>query len=245
MVWKVHITYGAPKAKIVWDNIFYRTRLTINEEEVKPGEEVAVNIFAEPKIRLSLVAENEGDEGMCWVAIGLRSEGRTVPLFLKQDILKPGDIIVGKVEYTINIDFMDYVEKATGRRDAFSIVGYAGHGDLLTGLSVHGVVLPLAYIRDIETRRIFGANDIDDIFKVIETIVVSGVRMPAVEIFSIQPIEIPQLNIRIRTADAGYNFYRLYKYYGEDFKRSGIKLPIDSDISSFLTTESDDSTEVI
>ena len=65
------------------------------------------------------------------------------------------------------------------------------------------------------------------------------------EIFSIQPIEIPQLNIKIKAADAGYDFYRLHKYYGEDFKRSGIELPIDKDISSFLTTESDDSTEVI
>jgi len=165
-----------------------------------------------------------------------------MPLFLKQDVLKPGDIIVGRVEYVIDLDFMDYVNRVTGRRDVFSIVGYAGHGDLLTELSVYGVVLPLAYVRDMETGRILRANDIDDVFKVIESIMTSGGRMPM--IISIQPIEIERL-IKIRAADAGFDLYHLYRYYGSDFKKSGIGLPIDKDISAFLSTESDDSTEVV
>ena len=243
MAWKVYVTYGAPRAKIVWDNVLYRTKLRINGQEVKPGEKVPINLLAEPEISLSLVAENEGDTGTCWVVIGLKEGERVMPLFLKQDVLKPGDIIVGRVEYVIDLDFMDYVNRVTGRRDVFSIVGYAGHGDLLTGLSVYGVVLPLAYVRDMETGRILRANDIDDVFKVIETIMVGGGRVSMVEIISIQPIEIERLGIKIRAADAGFDLYHLYRYYGEDFRRSGIELPIDKDISAFLSTESDDSTE--
>ena len=242
MVWKVHVTYGAPRTRIVWDNMFYRTKLMVDGEEVKPGDEVPINIFAEPEISLSLVAENVGDTGMCWVVIGLESREKIVPLFLKQDILKPGDIIVGKVEYTIDMDFVDYVDRVVGRRDVFSIVGYTGHGDLLTELSVHGIVLPLAYVIDASAGRVFQANDIDDVFKIIETIVLSrGVP----RIFPIQPIEIPQFKIKIRAADSGFDFYHLYRYYGEDFRRSGVDLPIAKDISSFLMTESDDSTEVV
>jgi len=245
MVWEVYVTYGAPKVRIVWDNVLYRTKLRINGQEVKPGEKVPINLFAEPEISLSLVAENEGDTGTCWVVIGLKEREKVMPLFLKQDVLKPGDIIVGKVEYVIDPDFMDYVNRVTGRRDVFSMVGYAGHGDLLTGLSVYGVVLPLAYVRDMETGRILRANDIDDVFKVIETIMVGGGRVSMVEIISIQPIEIERLGIKIRAADAGFDLYHLYRYYGSDFKKSGIGLPIDKDISAFLSTESDDSTEVV
>ena len=240
MAWEVHITYGAPRARIVWDNLLYRTRLEINRREVKPGEKVSINLLAEPEISLTLVAENEGDTGTCWVVIGLKEGERVMPLFLKQDVPKPGDIIVGKVEYVIDPDFMDYVNKVTGRRDAFSIVGYAGHGDLLTGLSVYGVALPLAYIRRPETGRVSQAKDIDDVLKVIESIMTSGGRMPM--IIPIQPIEIERL-VKIRAADAGFDLYLLYRYYGEDFRRSGIELPIDKDISAFLSTESDDSTE--
>jgi len=254
MAWKVYVTYGAPKAKIVWDNVLYRTTLRINGQEVKPGEEVPINLLAGPKISLSLVAENEGDTGMCWVVIGLKERERVVPLFLKQDVLKPGDIIVGHVEYVVDFDFMDYVNRVTGRRDVFSIAGYVGHGDLLAGLSVYGerlpparrVILPLAYVRSLETRRVFQAYDIDDVFKAIETIATGG-RTPTVEIISIQPIEIEcfGIKIRVRAADAGFDLYHLYRYYGGDFRRSGIELPIDKDISAFLSTESDDSTEVV
>ena len=247
MAWRVYVTYGAPKAKIVWDNVLYRTTLRINGQEVKLGEEVPINLLAEPKISLSLVAENEGDTGTCWVVIGLKERERVVPLFLKQDVLKPGDIIVGRIEYVIDPDFMDYVNRVTGRRDVFSMVGYTGHGDLLDSLSVYGVVLPLAYVRDVETGRVLQANDIDDVLKVIETIVAGGGGIPTVEIISIQPIEIEcfGIKIRVRAADAGFDLYHLYRYYGEDFRRSGIELPIDKDISAFLSTESDDSTEVI
>jgi len=248
MVWEVHVTYGAPRARIVWDNVLYRTKLRINGQEVKPGEKVSINLFAEPEISLSLVAENEGDTGICWVVIGLKEGERVMPLFLKQNILGPGDIIVGEVGYVVDSDFMDYVNRVTGRRDAFSIAGYAGHGDLLTGLSVYGatlpparrVTLPLAYIRSLETGRVFRAYNIDDVLKVIESIMTSGGRMPM--IISIQPIEIERL-IKIRAADAGFDLYLLYRYYGEDFRKSGIELPIDKDIYAFLSTESDDSTE--
>ena len=245
MAWEVYVTYGAPRAKIVWDNVLYRTKLRINRQEVKPGEKVSINLFAEPEISLTLDAENEGDTGTCWVVIGLKEGEKVMPLFLKQDVLKPGDIIVGRVEYVIDPDFMNYVNRVTGRRDVFSIVGYVGHGDLRAGLSFYGerlpparsVTLPLAYVRSLETGRVFEAYDIDDVFKVIERIITSGERMPMT--IPIQPIEIERL-IKIRAADAGFDLYHLHRYYGEDFRKSGIDLPIDKDISAFLSTESDD-----
>jgi len=243
MTWKVRITPGRPQARIVWDNLLYRTKLTVNGQEVKPGTEVAVNITAEPLIRLTLVAENVGDGGLCWTFIGIRPpSGKIYPLFLKEDLLKTGDIIVGDVEYTVDYDFLKYYYRVVGTEHLvpeFDFVGYVGHGDVINALKPLGIRLPEAYVIDFDSGTVYSVDDLSSVTDYIQRIVLGGSR--AFRIVSVRPIEIPELRVKLRASDAGYDFYSLYSLF-EKYTVNGASLPFNVDFS-VLSTAADDSTE--
>jgi len=232
MSWRIHPSIGRPEAKIVWDNILYRTRLAIDGKEYKPNELIHVNISKEPKIELTLVGENIGDPGYVWGAITARSdEGIETLLMIKQNTLDTGDIIVLTFDEKIDTAFRTFMRTWTKYTEYIELIGYVGIGNIQEALRGF---LPYAYIVDWRSDRVIVVHRPEDLEKTLidltthaEVEIVGEVvveRAPVIQVMTIEPINRPDLGLVVRTADAGFNYYEMAVKYPDVFGRfiSGI-----------------------
>ena len=256
MGWKIHVSLGKPVAKIVWDNTLYRTAMYIDNVEVTHDDKININIGSRPKLKIDLIAENIGDDGYLWGVIAVKnSYGKIVPLIVKMDLIKTGGIIYVPFSVNVDINFFKYIIDVLGPSGEYEIVGYVGHGDLISELRYYNIDLPIAYVRDVVSGIVKKADNEVELIKIIEDII-SGVEnveygpvrvvsgRPVIDIMSVMPIDLRQYGIKVRAADAGINFYEIYTSYRNDFTRSGVALPYTYDYS-VLAQIADDSTEEV
>ena len=234
MAWKVYMSMGRPEVRIAWDTWPYRTRFEINGKEIKPGEEIALNLLLEPRLRLSVVGENVGDPGKCWVLIAMKTGTGTYPLFVKQMQLGTGDIIVGEIDYKITDRFLEYYRYVTGEEGlpGFSIVAYVGHNDVRTELlATGGILLPFGYVVDMRRRELFRVEEVEDMPQIIEQLVIAHGGEADIDVVPIEPFEIRELELRRWFGEAGFDFYGMFvRFRGY----RGLDLPFKVDLTDFI-----------
>ena len=230
MSWIIVPTIGRPDLKIVWDNVLYRTYLKIGGKEYPPNETIEVNILTEPDIKLVVVGENRGSDGYGWVALTARSEkGKEALLFIKQNVLGTGDIIVGSLEAKIDREFYNFMSYFTEFKENIQLIGYVGIGNFV---DMYRGIVPYAYVVDWRSNRVEVAWTPEELGKVIldmyrkvplERYGEELVQLqPLIEVFCIEPVDIPELGIRITTADAGFDLYNMYVQHKDLFEKVGI-----------------------
>ncbi len=262
MAWKLRIALGRPTPRIVWDNVFYRTYLEVDGQKYDPGSEVRLNILTNPTVRLSVVGENVGDSGKIWILLVIRNSiGDILPLFVKQDTLEPGDIIVADVSYSIDKAFFDFITNYLGIDESYTIDGYVGVGDLSAGIEfpiessetgriVRRVQLPFAFIRDltgVSNVRAMPVESREELIKVITNMMATQmsvfIEQPVIDIRTIEPVSLKSYGIEVRASEAGFNFYDMLVINGEYFRTSGVEEIVRGPWVSVLVSNSADSTK--
>jgi len=216
MMWKITVASVEPRMKVEWHDVTAKTKLKINGKEVKPGEEVVLTLQSDPLIDLSVIGLNTGGDGIGWVAVMLRNEyGKMIPLFVKQNLIKTGNIILGKINGRVLKDMYNlsvkYLETGT-----MELVGYVGHGDLVERLGF----LPRYYVKvpgkKIKFLPIKDYIDLVDYLASLrgEITEFKGLMValpPKIELWSISPLKLDEFGINVGIKDAGFNFIELYK----------------------------------
>jgi len=213
MSWKIIPVMSEPKAEIMWSGLYGKTKLEINGHEVEKDSEIAINIMENPMIKVTLVSTNVGQSGLVWLAIMAEVEFygskkvSYVPLFIKQAPIDTGDILVGIIEEPFT-EIVRYIVSATMKMKitGFRILLLTGVNDITSIIRA-----PRYYVRIIGRKGIYPLYNYTSLVSFISNVFETG-KGKLVDINSIEPLDIPELKIKIPMSDAGFNYIELSRY---------------------------------
>jgi len=213
MSWKIIPVMSEPKAEIMWSGLYGKTKLEINGREIEKDSEVSINIMENPMIKVTLVSTNVGQSGLVWLAIMSEVEFygskkvNYVPLFIKQAPIDTGDILVGIIEEPFT-EIVRYIVSATmnKRITGLRILLLTGVGDITSMIAV-----PKYYVRIVGRKGLNPIYNYASLVRFIDNVFGTG-KVKLVDINSIEPLDIPELKIKIPISDAGFNYIELSRY---------------------------------